>query len=242
MLLGGSGDDERRQVKFADESPVVSLAGQAKNRMSAQPLHIPPSRANIGPPKSSSMANLHSTSASMGGAPRFAGSVNAFAQGHQPQKSSLSQSTPTTPTTPNASGSVFDRMKARHKAETLSAIALGKDLNGPEGAIADEEDDDDDDEPLSSLPARRGSNSQLGSLYASGGSMMGMPMQGQHQFGQQQFYGHAPQSSIGGYSPLAMAPPGVDPYLCESLPSFNFVRRADPSPPNRRFSAERSGV
>ncbi|ORY74298.1 hypothetical protein BCR35DRAFT_142278 [Leucosporidium creatinivorum] len=254
VVGGGSlfGDEERRQVKFADNASQPSLGGGGAGskfgrRMSAQPLNgaAPPVRASIaGPPRSSSMANLHQSSLSLGATPkggapsiRASGSLASFAQQQQQQRRSVSngQPSPTTPTTASSSastagpssarqpGSVFDRMKARHKAETLSAIALGKDLNGPEGAIADDdEDDEDDDEPLASLPARRGS--QAGSMY--GGSMLGgmggmqQQQQQQHQFAQQQFYpGHAHQTSIGGYSPLAMAPPGVDPYLYASLPN-----------------------
>lgn len=238
-------DLDRRVKFADDNSSAISLgtnskfgpSGRAAQRMSAQPLgSMASGRSSAEPPRSSSIPNLHQSSLSVGGAPRGSvigtgtagggggagrpGSLASFAPGSRQQ-----QRSPTTPTsasstigpssaTPRESGSVFDRMKQRHKAETLSAIALGKDLNGPDGAIDDEEDEDDD-EPLASLPARRGS--QAGSMYA--GSMMGGmggPMQSQHQFGQQQWGGgHAHQSSFGGYSPLAMAPPGVDPYLCE---------------------------
>jgi hypothetical protein len=215
------------------------------------------------------MANLHQSSVSLGGTPqpqgggpasiRASGSLASFGQLQQQQQQqrrtvvSSGQPSPTTPTTPSSAAStagpatarqptsVFDRMKARHKAETLSAIALGKDLNGPDGAIVDDDDEEEDDEPLASLPARRGS--QVGSMYGGqAGSMMGGMQQQQHQFGQQQFYGggHAHQTSIGGYSPLAMAPPGVDPYLCELLSSstrsaeltFPALRLADASLPN----------
>lgn len=107
---------------------------------------------------------------------------------------------------------VFERMKARHKAETLKAITIGKDLNGP-GDLDDLSDDDET--PLSTLPSRSATpQSNRGSTY--GLNQMQQQQYYQQQQQQQSFY--PPPSTMGGYSQLASAPPGVDPYLYASLP------------------------
>ncbi|GAA6052723.1 hypothetical protein JCM3770_007194 [Rhodotorula araucariae] len=109
--------------------------------------------------------------------------------------------------------SVYDRMKARHKAEALQALQIGRDLNHPSGLVPDREaavgphggrGGEDDDEPLANLPTK---GSVLGGVGGGGGTSM---LGGVH-----------PQMAMamgGAYSPLAVAPPGVDPYLYASLP------------------------
>lgn len=139
----------------------------------------------------------------------------------------------------NATGSggdVFERMKERHKADTIKALALGRDLNGPEG-IRDEEDDDDDEEdgeddveenddaPLASLPVRGVPPPSRGAYptpYPGGDYSQAYPsypfhpQAPPHQQYQTPFF--PPPSTMGGYSQLEMAPPGVDPALYASLP------------------------
>ncbi|GAA5998254.1 uncharacterized protein JCM10292_001076 [Rhodotorula paludigena] len=102
---------------------------------------------------------------------------------------------------------VYDRMKARHKAEALAALKIGRDLNHPSGLVPDAaagRGDSDEDEPLANLPTR---GSVLGGYE---GSMMSGMGGGMHP--------HMAMGMGGAYSPLAMAPPGVDPYLYASLP------------------------
>ncbi|GAA5892994.1 hypothetical protein JCM8208_004147 [Rhodotorula glutinis] len=109
---------------------------------------------------------------------------------------------------------VYDRMKARHKAEALDALRIGRDLNHPSGRVPERAtvggggESSDEDEPLANLPTK---GSVLG---GAGGSVMGggagSMMGGMH-----------PQMAMGmggAFSPLAVAPPGVDPYLYASLP------------------------
>ncbi|GAA5943094.1 hypothetical protein JCM3775_000644 [Rhodotorula graminis] len=111
---------------------------------------------------------------------------------------------------------VYDRMKARHKAEALDALRIGRDLNHPSGLVPERTavggggggESSDEDEPLANLPTK---GSVLG---GAGGSVMGggagSMMGGMH-----------PQMAMGmggAFSPLAVAPPGVDPYLYASLP------------------------
>ncbi|GAA6062234.1 hypothetical protein JCM10212_000813 [Sporobolomyces blumeae] len=114
-----------------------------------------------------------------------------------------------------ATGDVFDRMKARHKQEAVEALKLGADLNNPSGLVP-QDDEDDEDEPLANLPTRNGSmigGMDGASMMGGQGAMMGMPYQ-QHPYG-----GMGMGMGFGGaYSPLAVAPPGVDPYLYASLP------------------------
>lgn len=116
---------------------------------------------------------------------------------------------------PGGGGGVYDRMKARHKHEAVEALKLGADLNHPSGLVPERDNDDDDedeDEPLANLPTRGGTGSMIGGMDG-GGSMIGtgpyggggmMPMNMGVAFG-------------GAYSPLAVAPFGVDPYLCKCL-------------------------
>ncbi|GAA6014545.1 hypothetical protein JCM11491_004535 [Sporobolomyces phaffii] len=112
-------------------------------------------------------------------------------------------------------GSVYDRMKARHKQEAVEALKIGADLNHPSGLVPEhvgDDDDEDEDEPLANLPTRGGTGSMIGGMDA-GGSMLGGV--------------HSPYGAMGmnvgvgfggAYSPLAVAPFGVDPYLYASLP------------------------
>lgn len=141
------------------------------------------------------MVSLQTPQSTMGRRP-------PFVQQHQGSRSvdQLSQMSSNAP----AKDDVYGRMKARHQAETLNGLAIGKDLNSG-GRLRDEEDEDeDDDAPLASLPSRGGgARSQAGSSY--GGYQQ-----------QPSFFPHP--SSIGGYSQLHSAPPGVDPYLYASLP------------------------
>ncbi|GAA5938894.1 hypothetical protein JCM1841_000844 [Sporobolomyces salmonicolor] len=108
-------------------------------------------------------------------------------------------------------GTVYDRMKARYKAEALQAMQIGSDLNNPSGLVPDEEDDDEN-EPLASLPTRLGGGGSMIGGEGSMSTMGGMPgMMGGMPMGMGMGFG-------GAYSPLAVAPPGVDPYLYASLP------------------------
>jgi len=114
-------------------------------------------------------------------------------------------------------GSVYDRMKLRHKLEAVEALKLGSDLNNPDG-IVPEEEDDDEDEPLANLPTRV-AGSMMGGME--GGSMlggMGIPQQQHPYAGMGMGFG-------GAYSPLAVAPIGVDPYLCKFLHSIALIPR-----------------
>ncbi|BGP23214.1 hypothetical protein Rt10032_c02g1033 [Rhodotorula toruloides] len=103
---------------------------------------------------------------------------------------------------------VYDRMKARHKAEAIEALKIGRDLNHPSGLVPDRERDDDDEdenEPLANLPTK-------GSVMGGGGAPSMMS-------GMSGMFVHPMAMGMGGtYSPLAVAPPGVDPYLYASLP------------------------
>ncbi|BGP46603.1 hypothetical protein JCM10450v2_002450 [Rhodotorula kratochvilovae] len=71
--------------------------------------------------------------------------------------------------------SVYDRMKARHKAEALQALQIGRDLNHPSGMVPDREAagalgaGEDDDEPLANLPTK---GSVLGGMGGGGGASM----------------------------------------------------------------------
>ncbi|GAA5855879.1 hypothetical protein JCM8547_000399 [Rhodosporidiobolus lusitaniae] len=112
--------------------------------------------------------------------------------------------------------SAHERMKARHRAEALQALKIGRDLNHPSGKVPEpleegEDDSEDDETPLASLPAR---GSVMGGMAGGGGggSMLGgMSGMGMNPMAMGMGMG-------GAYSPLAMAPPGVDPYLYASLP------------------------
>ncbi|GAA5821429.1 hypothetical protein JCM11251_004620 [Rhodosporidiobolus azoricus] len=131
--------------------------------------------------------------------------------------------------------SAHERMKARHRAEAVQALKIGRDLNNPTGLVPDAEverlgdDSEDDDEPLANLPAKQAweRGSMLGGAGAGamgGGSMMsgmgGMDpmMMGMGGMGMGGMPLHMGMGMGGAYSPLAMAPPGVDPYLYASLP------------------------
>lgn len=130
---------------------------------------------------------------------------------------------PPTPTTP---GSSYDRMKARHRAETREALALGADLNGD--GLECRVEEEDEDTPLAALPTRFGGSNAGGSVvggYGGGGSQMGgsvmsgmgggMLPAGVNPMVMMQ---HQPVAA-GGYAQLAYPPPGVDPYLYASLPN-----------------------
>ncbi|GAA5862600.1 hypothetical protein JCM3774_001074 [Rhodotorula dairenensis] len=135
-----------------------------------------------------------------------------------PNKSS--QQTSTVP-----AGTMNDRLKARHRAEAIKAIEIGRELNDPSGLVPDHEaqeallggggDESDENEPLANLPSRGSMLGGMGRAPAAPASMMsgfggvagGMPMTG------------LPGMGVGGqYSQLAIPPPGVDPYLYASLP------------------------
>ncbi|GAA6000182.1 hypothetical protein JCM10207_007893 [Rhodosporidiobolus poonsookiae] len=125
-------------------------------------------------------------------------------------------STPASSTSGGGKDDVYERMKARHRAEALQALKIGRDLNNPSGLVPDEEDEEDDDEPLASLPTRAGgAGSMIGGMSGVGMPGMGMPPMGIQGMGM----GVPMGMGMGGaYSPLAVAPPGVDPYLYASLP------------------------
>jgi hypothetical protein len=111
-------------------------------------------------------------------------------------------------------------MKARHKQEAVEAIKLGADLNHPSGLIPErdgEDDDEDEDEPLANLPTRGGAGSMVGGMDGNG-SMIG-GMQQQQAFGPGAMGMGMGVGFGGAYSPLAMAPFGVDPYLCKLFSS-----------------------
>ncbi|KAK4053438.1 hypothetical protein OIV83_001604 [Microbotryomycetes sp. JL201] len=200
-------DPQRRTVKFAEDVPMALPSILKKGSRTSVQQAPTPSRYSF----SGNVSN-GGRAASM-----------AFQHGYSNimSKSATDVSTATMGNAANSSD-VFDRMKARHKAEALQAIAIGRDLNGPDDApiktLDQEEDDEEDDEPLASLPARRGSQSgsMLGGMPVNNRySMMG-PSTGMGAFNSPFF---APQTSFGGFSPLAVAPPGVDPFLYASLPN-----------------------
>ena len=122
-----------------------------------------------------------------------------------------SQSAPNSPRLPLHSragsagqGEQYERMRVRHKAEALNAIAIGRDLNGS-GLMDD--DDEEDDVPLASIPSKRGSVA---------GSSYGAPSNQQQQH---QFPSFAPQGFPQFSQIPSTAPPGVDPYLYAALPA-----------------------
>lgn len=141
------------------------------------------------------------------------------------------QEAPTTTT-----GTMNERSKARHRAEALKAIQIGRELNDPSGLVPDHEaqealfggDGSDENEPLANLPSRGSMLGGMGRGPAAPASMMsGFGGAG----------GGLPGVGVGGqYSHLAIPPPGVDPYLCE--PTFaacksraKAVRRLTDTPP-----------
>ncbi|GAA5976428.1 hypothetical protein JCM10908_005497 [Rhodotorula pacifica] len=134
-----------------------------------------------------------------------------------PSKPSQETSVPT--------GTLNDRLKARHRAEAMKAIQIGRELNDPSGLVPDHEaqeallgggDGSDENEPLANLPSRGSMIGGMGRGPAGPASMLsgfggiaggGLPMTG------------LPGMGAGGqYSQLAIPPPGVDPYLYASLP------------------------
>ncbi|GAA5905701.1 uncharacterized protein JCM6883_005417 [Sporobolomyces salmoneus] len=118
-------------------------------------------------------------------------------------------------------GGVHDRMKARHKQEAIEALKIGADLNHPSGLIPerghDDDDDEDEDEPLANLPSR---GSMIGGMPGGGGgSMIGGMQPPHHGQGAGSMQMNNMGMGFGGaFSPLALAPFGVDPYLYASLP------------------------
>ncbi|GAA5946880.1 hypothetical protein JCM3765_002056 [Sporobolomyces pararoseus] len=132
-----------------------------------------------------------------------------------PSSNSLASSRTAVEANSAKSGGVFDRMKARHKQEAVEALKLGEDLNNPSGLVPDRggEEDEDEDEPLANLPTRGANGSMIGGMDGgiAGGSMIGGMPYGGMGMGMGVGFG-------GAYSPLAIAPFGVDPYLYASLP------------------------
>ncbi|GAA5974218.1 hypothetical protein JCM11641_003334 [Rhodosporidiobolus odoratus] len=208
------------------------------------PLGGPPHhRSNPSLPTFASSSASPSARSSVVGAPRasFAGSATRGGPGSSLGTSPLHSRPGSTITggssTPGTSASIHgvlgseknahERMKARHKAEALEALRIGRDLNNPSGLLPDEEErlgeSEDDDEPLASLP-NRGGGSMIGGQMGGGGSMLGgmsgMGGMGGMPAAMGMGMGGLPMGmGVGGaYSPLAMAPPGVDPYLYASLP------------------------
>lgn len=235
MPIGAGGVAQRSSLPSSAHDAVDSnessvVTGSARVHAQQKQQHAPTHRASM-----SSFTPSHEQRPSNASTARtLVNDQQSFtrAPGHNYSQSVSSlQQGPGGPDGANAS--VFDRMKARHKTEALEAIRIGKELNGT--ALEDsavDDDDEDEDEPLASLPARRrGSQTALSGYGLQGQMPMGMGMMGypagpgsmyggvaspMSQSGfQQQMY--APQSSFGGYSPLAVAPPGVDPFLCEPM-------------------------
>ena len=156
-------------------------------------------------PRSSALASARSSMSTAAAAPHTRASSTASASnGPSTASSSITA----------VDDGVYDRMKARHKAEALDALRIGRDLNHPSGRVPERGaavgggESSDEDEPLANLPTK---GSVLGGAGGSvmGGGGAGSMMGGMH-----------PQMAMGmggAFSPLAVAPPGVDPYLCASL-------------------------
>ncbi|KAM0788469.1 hypothetical protein ACM66B_001602 [Microbotryomycetes sp. NB124-2] len=200
-------DAHRRTVKFAEDVPTALPSILKKG-----------SRTSVQQAPNSARHSIGGNGVSHG---RPASMAFQHGYNHSMSKSATELSRPTAAASASPSGDVFDRMKARHKAEALQAIAIGRDLNGPDDAPVktfDDEDDEEDDEPLASLPARRGSQSgsMMGGMLPVNNRFSMMGPTGMGAFNSPFF---APQTSFGGFSPLAVAPPGVDPFLYASLPN-----------------------
>lgn len=196
-ILGVGAKSTERLVKFDTQS----LGNDADRRWSSRMSTAPVSRSSIAVPSFGSPQQRPASMVGFSTPQSTKGRRPPFVQQHQGSRSvdQLSQMSSNAP----GRDDVYGRMRARHQAETLDGLAIGKDLNGG-GRIRDDEDEnEDDDAPLASLPSRGGgARSQGGSMY--GG------------YQQQPFF--PPPSSVGGYSQLHNAPPGVDPYLYASLP------------------------
>ncbi|BGP30515.1 hypothetical protein JCM10296v2_002270 [Rhodotorula toruloides] len=146
--------------------------------------------------------------ASVRGAPTHARTASAIAPtpaSRQPVSNASTSGIGSSSSSTAVEETVYDRMKARHKAEAIEALKIGRDLNHPGGLVPDRERDDEDedeDEPLANLPTK-------GSVLGGQSTMSGMSG----------MFMHPMAMGMGGtYSPLAVAPPGVDPYLYASLP------------------------
>ncbi|KAL8277580.1 hypothetical protein RQP46_010012 [Phenoliferia psychrophenolica] len=208
ILNGKSGGAFAQQVKFDVSSLNNDAERKWKSRLSVGHSLAPSSTtAPSSRPPAGLSSGRSSSSIGFASTDRLQSAFSADAMRPSSQYAYNQQrmsSAPAAVQPKQQKGDVFDRMKARHKADTIQAEKIGRDLNGPGGRVHDsEEEDEDDDVPLTALSGR--SQSRAGSAY--GG------YEGQ---GQQGFF-PAP-SSLGGYSQLSSAPPGVDPYLYASLP------------------------
>lgn len=229
-------------------APASSQSGQQQRNPQRQS-YLPPPRpastvgfntgsSNIDPRlRTSSYGNLSATSSNNSRSYATSTTASAFNNPRRgstvpaPASISVSRSTPALSNSSAAKettgGEVYNRMKARHRVESMQAISLGRDLNG-DGLIkghsarpGDDADSDDDDDhvPLAAHAARSRAGSQAGSVYGSPAASpqyYGSPSSSQF-FQQQQT--PPPPSVMGGYSThLSQAPPGVDPQLYASLP------------------------
>lgn len=206
--FGAPGAGAAQQPSLAHRAtPSMPHLGGAGSQYAASGLGGGPQR--VPPPARAPASQLRAGPASHA-APSIAPAAAPAAPPHTRASStaSVSNVASTASSSTAVDDSVYDRMKARHKAEALDALRIGRDLNHPSGQVPDREGaaaggESDEDEPLANLPTK---GSVLGGAGGGGaGSMMG---------------GVHPQMTMGmggAFSPLAVAPPGVDPYLCASV-------------------------
>lgn len=197
-----SGHGSRPSVKF-DLATAMSTIGEPRSQ-----------RLSMLGAASQSTPNLLPGGSALGLAPPV---PSPFASPRYQREPGPAAGAPTSQEAPTTTaGTLNERLKARHRAEALKAIQIGRELNDPSGLVPDHEaqealfggDGSDENEPLANLPSRGSMLGGMGRGPAAPGSMMsgfgGAP-------------GGLPGVGVGGqYSHLAIPPPGVDPYLCES--------------------------
>lgn len=199
-----SGHGSKPSVKF-DLATAMSTIGEPRSQ-----------RLSMLGAASQSTPNLLPGGSALGLAPPV---PSPFASPRYPRESGPAAGAPTSQeASTTTTGTMNERSKARHRAEALKAIQIGRELNDPSGLVPDHEaqealfggDGSDENEPLANLPSRGSMLGGMGRGPAAPGSVMsgfgGAP-------------GGLPGVGVGGqYSHLAIPPPGVDPYLCE--PTF----------------------
>ncbi|GAA6028119.1 hypothetical protein JCM8097_001879 [Rhodosporidiobolus ruineniae] len=233
-------NSEAHRVNKGRRASAISSSNNSVFGQPLQPPHHAPQHHRSTPslPTFASVRNLppSATASQLGGPPRpsflgpSGGRGGSSSLGTTPTGSRAPSTVTAGTSTPGTSASVhdaagpgsgevgekgvYDRMKARHRAEALQALKIGRDLNHPSGMVPEDDegaDEEDDEQPLASLPTKSGA--PAGSMLAGmtggggGGSVLGgtggMPL----------------GVGMGGaFSPLAVAPPGVDPFLYASLP------------------------
>lgn len=200
-----SGHGSKPSVKF-DLATAMSTIGEPRSQ-----------RLSMLGAASQSTPNLLPGGSALGLAPPV---PSPYASPRYQRESGSAAGAPTSQeasTTP--AGTLNERQKARHRAEALKAIQIGRELNDPSGLVPDRGaqealfggDGSDENEPLANLPSRGSMLGGMGRGPAAPASMMsgfgGAP-------------GGLPGVGVGGqYSHLAIPPPGVDPYLCEPTSS-----------------------